>query len=114
MLLNNLNRDMFKQFCSHRGSQHPSPNVKNALRIRAANLLEIITFVMPKVLVFKAPRRHVQKQLLAFFAKIWPKKITSRDGRVLLIIEACSVEFLVVCLRMSTGFIGDFFRERHL
>ena len=39
---------------------------------------------MPKVLVFKAPRRHVQKYFLAFFfSKIWPKKITSRDGCVL-------------------------------
>ena len=44
------------------GSQHPSPNVKKTLKLRNANLAEIITSRdMPKVLVFKAPRRHVQK-----------------------------------------------------
>ena len=39
---------------------------------------------MPKVLVLKAPRRHVQKKFLRFLAEIWPEKITSRDGCVLL------------------------------
>ena len=30
------------------------------------------------------------------------------------LIEVCSVEFWVVCLRICTGYIGDFFRETHL
>ena len=41
---------------------------------------------MPKVLVLKAPRRHVQNKMFAFLAEIWPKKITSRDGCVLPIV----------------------------
>ena len=34
------------------GSQHPSPNVKNPLRIQTANLARNYHHVMPKVLVF--------------------------------------------------------------
>ena len=40
---------------------------------------------MPKVLLFKAPRRHAEEKIWLFLAEIWPKKITSRNGCVLLI-----------------------------
>ena len=40
----------------HLDSQHPSPNVRNPLRVQAAIWLKIIT---PKVLVFKAQGRHL-------------------------------------------------------
>ena len=46
------------------GSQHPSPNVENPLPLRADIFwLELSHHVMPKVLVLKAPRRHVCNKL---------------------------------------------------
>ena len=41
------------------GSQHPLPNVKNPLRVRAAIRLKIITSRDAKSACLKAPRRHV-------------------------------------------------------
>ena len=41
---------------------------------------------MPKVLILKAPRRHVCNHFWRFFSRhFWLKNITSRDGCVLLI-----------------------------
>ena len=49
------------------GNQHPSPNVKNPLRVRAAIWLKKLSqHVMPKVLVLKAQGRHVMWYFLAF------------------------------------------------
>ena len=45
-------------------------NVKNPLRIRAVNWLEILTSRDAKSTCFKAPGRHVQKSFLYIF---WPK-----------------------------------------
>ena len=42
--------------CGEMGSQHPSPNVKNPLRIRAANWLEIITLRDAKSACFQGPQ----------------------------------------------------------
>ena len=67
------------------GSQHPSPNVKNLLRIRAANWLEIITSRDAKSTCFQGSQTSCPEIISGvFFAKIWPKRITSRDGCVLL------------------------------
>ena len=67
------------------GSQHPSPNVKNPLRIRAANWLEIITSRDAKSACFQGSQTSCTEIISGvLFAKIWPKKITSRHGCVLL------------------------------
>ena len=66
------------------GSQHPSPNVKNPLRIRAANWLEIITSRDAKSACFQGSKMLCTEIISCFFARILPKKITSRDGCVLL------------------------------
>ena len=34
--------------------------------------------------------------------------------RHFVLVEVCSVDILVACLRISTGFEGDSFRETHL
>ena len=67
------------------GSQHPSPNVKNPLRIRAENWLETITSRDAKSACFQGSQTSCTEIISGIFlAKIWPKKITSRDGCVLL------------------------------
>ena len=73
------------------GCQHPSPDVKNPLRIRAENWLEIITLRDAKSARFKGSRTPCTEIISGIFlAKIWPKKITSRDGCVLLMITRAS------------------------
>ena len=59
---------------------------------------------MPKVLVLKAPRRHVQKYFLAFLAKFWPEKTTSRDGCVLLSPSA-GCKRLAVCSETTSALL---------
>ena len=67
------------------GSQHPSPDVKNPLQISAANWLEIITSRDAKSACFQGSQTSCTEIISGvFFAEIWPKKITSRDGCVLL------------------------------
>ena len=101
------------------GSQHPSPTAKNSCNFETQIWLEIITSRDAKMLVSKAPRRHVQKSFLACFAENWQRKITSRDGCMLLIFSLEeSLEFLtsltsqesrengriVLCLPHSGGY----------
>ena len=61
------------------GSQHPSPNVKNLCNFEK----KLSHHVMPKVLVLKAPRCHVQKKIWRFLAKFWAENTTSCDGCVI-------------------------------
>ena len=98
------------------GSQHPSPNVKNLRNFKTRIWLEnYYIHVMPKVLVFKGSQTScTEKKSCMFFAKIWPKKITSRDGCVLLIFAMseslpsvhgarCLSGRWFVCLTISRG-----------
>ena len=56
------------------------------MRIRASNWLEIITSREAKSGCFQGPQTSCTEIISGvFLAKIWPKKITSRDGCVLLI-----------------------------
>ena len=60
------------------GSQHPSPNVKNPLRIRAANWLGIITSRDAKSTCFKGSQTSCTEIISG--ENLAPKKTTSRDG----------------------------------
>ena len=69
------------------GSQHPSPNVKNLWNLETQIWLEMITSRDAESACFKGSQTScTENNFLRFFAEIWPKKITSRDGCVLLII----------------------------
>ena len=65
------------------GSQHPSPNVKNLWTFETQIWLEMITSRDAKSACFEGSQTSEIKSCV-FFAKIWPKKMTSRDGCVLL------------------------------
>ena len=71
------------------GSQHPSPNVKNPLRIRAANWLEIITSRDAKSACFQGSQTSCAEVISGIF---WPKfgPITSHvmDGCFLLMFKS--------------------------
>ena len=57
------------------GSQHPSPNVKNPLRIRDANWLEIITSRDAKSACFQGSQTScTEKCFWRFFAKFGQKR----------------------------------------
>ena len=63
------------------GSQHPSPNVKTFYQFEPQIWLEIITSLDAKSACFKASRTSCREIIFGvFLAKIWPEKITSRDG----------------------------------
>ena len=65
------------------GSQHPSPNVKNPLRIRAAFWLKIITSRDAKSACFKGSGTSCDVIIFGIFGPffgIFRKKIASRDG----------------------------------
>ena len=68
------------------GSQHPSPNMKNLRTFEPQIWLEIITSRDAKSTCFQGSQTSCTEiiSVFFFFAKICPKKITSRDGCVLL------------------------------
>ena len=75
--------------CPFLGGQHPSPDVKNPLPNSSRKAwLEIITSRDAKSACFQGSQTSCTEIISGgVFAKIWPKKITSRNGCVLLIFD---------------------------
>ena len=70
------------------GSQHPSPNVNNPLKLRAENWLEIITSRDAQSACFEGSRMSCNVIIFgAFLGQVLAGEITSRDGCLLLIFE---------------------------
>ena len=60
---------------------------------------------MPRVLLLKAPRRHVCNHFWRFSWPFWPKNIKSRDGCVLLKIKTVAQ---TICANSSASFLFVF------
>ena len=86
------------------GSQHPSPNVKNPLRIRAANWLEIITSRDAKSACFQGSQTSCTEIVSGFCLPKFRRKRS--HGCILLERFECGISRVLSCAPLCEQSVG--------